>query len=267
MKATKQLIHFSFDDVHSCLKDITDHADSYQSVFDNAFFAWMKNMHSRYGAVFSLYTFNAFQKDPSYSISNLPDLYAQELAACSHWLKFGFHARDEFTHYDEETVDQALTDYAQFLKALTHATGKCDACLDRVIRLGFFAGTEEIVYTLHNNQGILGLLTADSDNSRKSYHFDEVKRDAVNKRGEYWDNGILFLRSQPRAELVERIDSLMCQIGKYTEPKVIELFTHEYSMGQECRSGGSTIQALCEEVIRCVYEAGYEFGFAQDVYF
>lgn len=36
-EGARQYIHFSFDDVYQCLKDITEHADTYKSVFENAF--------------------------------------------------------------------------------------------------------------------------------------------------------------------------------------------------------------------------------------
>lgn len=67
-------VHFSFDDVYQCLKDIIDHVGSYHSIFENDMFAWMKEMHDKYGAVFSLYTFNECTEQPEYDISDLPYL-------------------------------------------------------------------------------------------------------------------------------------------------------------------------------------------------
>ena len=136
MPKQKQYIHFSFDDVYECLSDITLHTGEYQSVFENQLFAWLKRMHDRYGAVFSLYTFNHSSKEPSYDISNLPDCYAKEFAENASWLKFGFHAEDDLTKYTEDEPEQILKDYQKFLAAILHATGQTPTNIDRIVRLG-----------------------------------------------------------------------------------------------------------------------------------
>ena len=110
-KLEKQYIHFSFDDVYACLKDITEHADQYQSVFNNEKLGWMKRMHDTYGAVFSLYTFNYFSGDSEYDISNLPNCYATELIENASWLKFGFHAKDDPKKYTEDEPESIKKDY------------------------------------------------------------------------------------------------------------------------------------------------------------
>ena len=131
-------VHFSFDDVYECLKDITEHVGSYHSVFENDMFAWMKEMHDKYGAVFSLYTFNESTEHPEYDISDLPAAYAEELAACSSWLKFGFHAMNDKKMYSEDEPDLIKADYGKFLRSIMYATDNEFACVDRVVRLGFF---------------------------------------------------------------------------------------------------------------------------------
>ena len=253
-------VHFSFDDVYQCLKDIIDHVGSYHSIFENDMFAWMKEMHEKYGAVFSLYTFNECTELPEYDISDLPDDYVDELAACSSWLKFGFHAKNDKKKYSEDEPNLIKADYEKFFRAIMYATGNKLACLDRVVRLGFFSGTKLNVQALCDcEQGILGLLTADNDEKRVSYFLDGQKTEWLNKTGVYWEDGLLFLRSQLRMEL-------MIKMGEYTEPKVIELFAHEYCLKNESRLKGISIKQLCEEVIRRVSMSGYHFGFAQVEY-
>ena len=215
-----------------------------------------------------MYTFNYFGEQPEYDVSDLPDCYAKELAACADWLKFGFHAGDDKKKYNVDEPEQVKADYEKFLEAIMHATNHNPDCLDRVVRLGFFAGTEANVLALRDcEKGILGLLTADNDNKRLSYYFGEEKTAWVNRIGEFWEHGVLFLRSQLRMELVENVDALMEKMREYTEPKVIELFTHESCWCRKSRVEGFSVRQLCEELIRRSFEAGYGFGFAQELYY
>lgn len=260
-------VHFSFDDVYQCLKDIIDHVGSYHSIFENDMFAWMKEMHDKYGAVFSLYTFNEYTEQPEYDISDLPDDYAEELSACSSWLKFGFHAKNDKKMYSEDEPDLIKVDYGKFVRSIMYVTGNELACVDRVVRLGFFAGSKLNVQALCDcEQGILGLLTADNDEKRVSYFLDGQKTERLNKTGVYCEDGILFLRSCLRMELVDDVDSFMKKMSEYTESKVIELFAHEYCLKYKSKIKGISIKQLCEEVIRRVSMSGYHFGFAQEVY-
>lgn len=266
-KSCRQYIHFSFDDVCHCLKDIIDHANEYHSIFENELFAWMKEMHNRYGAVFSLYTFNYFTGEPTYDISDLPNCYAKELAEVSYWLKFGFHARDDKKAYKKDESDEIKADYDKFLNAIMYATEDNHNCLDRVVRLGFFGGTKANVLALRDcKQGIQGLLTADNDEKRLSYYFDEMETAVINKIGEYRDMHLLFLRSQLRMELVDSINTLTTKIQDYTEPKVIELFAHESSWYQQSRVDGYNTRQLAETFMKWADMNGYGFGFAQDIY-
>ncbi len=98
-------------------------------------------MHDTYGAVFSLYTFNYFSEMPEYDISDLPSRYAQELAEHADWLKFGFHAKDDKKKYIVDEPEAVKADYAKFLETFMGATNCNVSSIDRVVRLGFCAGT------------------------------------------------------------------------------------------------------------------------------
>lgn len=265
MKLKKQYIHFSFDDVWECLHDLTINAGRYQSVFENPFFAWLKKMHDKYGAVFSLYTFNYFSKEPSYDISNLPNCYTEEFSNNAHWLKFGFHAKDDPKKYAEDETEGIKADYEKFLAAISQATNGHEESIDKIVRLGWFAGTRNNVLALRDtDQGIKGLLSADDD--RLPYYFNEKETDEVKQTGEMWKDDLLILRSQSRMESLWSIESLLEKIKVYSEPKVIELFSHECCFERSSRVEGYTMPELYEYVIKWAYEKGYGFGFAQEIY-
>ena len=183
-KQTKQYIHISFDDVYACLKDITDYANTYESIFENDFFAWLRKMNENCGTVFTLYTFNNDNHAPDYDISNLPTKYASELAANADWLKFAFHAKDNLKKYDTDEPETIKADYEKFTAAILRATCGCVECIDRVNRLGFFAGSKTNVEALLECEwGLLGLLTADNSEERISYYFDAKQTKELYKVG------------------------------------------------------------------------------------
>ena len=98
------------------LSAITD--NNYSSVFENKFFAELKELHDEFGAVFTLNCFNTYTGDGSYDISNIPDRYAAELAANSDWLKFAFHAENDKTQYTEEYTDGRVNGTADEIKGI-----------------------------------------------------------------------------------------------------------------------------------------------------
>ncbi|BDF47818.1 hypothetical protein [Eisenbergiella sp.] len=268
-KHERQYIHISFDDVYQCIRDITVHADSLQSLFEHKFFGWLKQMHEKYGAVFSLYTFNTDSHAPDYDISGFPARYAQELSDSAGWLKFGFHARDNEKRYEKEEAEEIRRDYEKFTAAVRKASGGHGDCIDRVIRLGFFTGTQENVRALRECEwGPVGYLTADNSEERRSYYFDDKVTAFINREGEYYDpdNRLLFLRSQLRLESVSSLEEQFDKIKSYDKPKVIELFTHEYCLYREGCIKGYTVSQLMEAYIRRACERGYGFDYAQNRY-
>lgn len=259
-------LHFSFDDVYHNIKDLSKHAAEYRSVFDNPFFGWMKSMHDTYGSVFSLYTFNQMSTDPDYDITCFPDCFAQELALHSHWLKFGFHAKDDQKKYDTDEPEQIREDYQKFLNAILHATGNHIDSIDRVPRLGFCKGTRENVLAIRDTEyGIQGLLGA--DDNRLLYYLGQEETSAFIEKGEFHADQLLFLRSQTRMEAVTSLEALQQQIASYTGPGIIEVFSHEacwYYPGSHVE--GFNVRQLCEAVIQWAHGAGYQFEFAQNIY-
>ncbi|MBR3762316.1 MAG: hypothetical protein IKK59_06195 [Lachnospiraceae bacterium] len=265
MTARKQYIHFSFDDVYECLKDITEQAGVYRSIFENDFFAWLKRMHETYGVVFSLYTFNYFSKDPNYDISNLPNNYADELATNSDWLKFGFHSKDDLKKYTEDEPENIKADYQKFLDAIMHATNQNEHSIDRVVRLGFCAGSRENILALRDlKNGIRGLLAA--DDGRLLYYFGEDETKSLIEHGELRNEEIIYLRSQTRIEYLNSIEEILKSVCSYTDPKVIELFSHEIFWNLNSKMEGYSIRQICEYIIKWASENNYSFGFAQDLY-
>ena len=129
-------LHFSCDDTYACLYDLIQNGDSYESVFENSFFAALKTCHEETGACFTLMTFNRQTTVPGYDISNVPSKFRVEFQDNKSWLRFAFHAEDETTRY--ATATGAAESYAKFVNAIYTLTGDY-GCIDYIARLGFFS--------------------------------------------------------------------------------------------------------------------------------
>ena len=73
-EGASSFMHISFDDVANCFKNLKN--KSYDSLFDEPFFGWLRTLHNEYGAKFSLY---AYYSD----LRGVPSTYAAEFADAS----------------------------------------------------------------------------------------------------------------------------------------------------------------------------------------
>lgn len=270
-----QYIHVSVDDVYLCLKELSDNADSFNSIFDNDFFAFLREMHEKYNAVFSLYCFNTAD---GWDISEVTDKFAYEFAENSDWIKFGFHAENADANYGDDDEngtygtakgdcpDELSASYKRFLSGIERMTGNMYESIDHIVRLGFFGGTKTNVKALQQ-LGITGFLGADSS-TRTSYYLDDAAE--LYKKGVVEDEaeGLLFLASQARLESVAKseqnnpgsVDNYLNRIENMTEPEVIEVFTHEGRLSDE------NVRNMTEYYLAWAKNKGYGFDYAQNVY-
>ena len=124
--------YFYIDDVIWSLRDLTQKRP--ESLFDNPFFGMLKKAHDDYGMTVQLnlfYRTDFFYSSREFTLKDVTDAYKAEFEAASGWLKFGFHAKQEFpafpyvnADYDDVKMD-------------------CDAIFGEVRR---FAGEKSISY-------------------------------------------------------------------------------------------------------------------------
>lgn len=92
--------YFFIDDVIWTLRDITRQKPN--SIFDNPFMATLKEAHDKYGLKVQLNIFcrtDFFYGNDEFTLSDMTDAYKQEWTDNSDWIKFGFHAKQEFPDY------------------------------------------------------------------------------------------------------------------------------------------------------------------------
>ena len=198
------MMHFSFDDTIASLRDLTDNADLYASIFDQPFFAVLKSLHDSYGAVFSCYCFyQILNPDDNslidFSLEDATDLYAAEFAENSDWLKFGYHSLHCSMNYGKETAENAKLHYNNFVSQIVRITGTVD-CIDLVVRLQNFAGNLESCRAMRDCAcGVTVFLAGDysetstsgntpyDDYSVSGYYLNDSARTFLARKGRWFD--------------------------------------------------------------------------------
>lgn len=172
MGGINKVLHISFDDINICIKNLKKY--EYDSVFDEDFFGFIKELHEKNGAVISLYCYTD-------TFNNMPNFYQKELGACSKWLKFGIHAPNEREDYSKYSYSEAKKEYELFVKEILQLTGTVES-IDRCPRLHCFTASKEAILGMRDAEnGIWGLITAEKRNPNKklknriSYQLDPTR--------------------------------------------------------------------------------------------
>ncbi|MBQ9786038.1 MAG: collagen-like protein, partial [Clostridia bacterium] len=279
-----RLMHFSFDDTIASLKDLTDNASTYTSIFDSPFFGALKEVHDEYGAVFSCYCFYEYDVDGStettddtFTLADCTDAFASEFAANADWLRFGFHSRNENTTYGatDVTAETALTDYNDTITQLLRITGSVK-CIDTCIRTQSFTGNKEVCLALRDADcGVIGFLTGDYTETGENpnidtstgYYLSSEAAALCGKKGRYFDyeNQLFFFPSNKRLDNMGSADvtaylELFNTADRYNRSHMMEMYAHENQMIKNITDYKLRLKYTAEWAV----ENGYEFGFTMD---
>lgn len=238
---------FTFDDVTGSLRDLTENSDKYQSLFDEPFFGFLKQMHDAYGTNFSLF---CFAKIRDWKLEQTTDKYADEFKENSNWLKFGLHQGPDSANYKNSPKGMAKRDYKYFIKCMKTITGGEKKCLATIVRLHNFAGNLQACMEM-KKLGVEGFLGA--DDSRNSYYLDSIQSRQLVKEGIYYDkeHNLAFYRTEKRLEKVKNIDEFL----KRYDNNNLHFFTHEGRLldaktNQLNPSMAKKIEAVCKYLSR-----------------
>ncbi len=197
-------LHFSVDDVFGCLHDAFTGA--YASPFAQPTFAYLRDLHERYGLCVSLYCFAEDAAVTGWRLAHADERFAAEFAAAASWLRFGFHALNAGTRYSAgATSAEAARAHHDEVTAAT-ARFATPAALDRAPRLHYYTGSLAAVRAMADGpHGLLGLLTADDDRAEVYYLDDETRR-LVREEGSLRDptTGLELFSTDLRLERLEQ---------------------------------------------------------------
>lgn len=118
---------FFIDDVIWLFRDLTRQRPA--SLFDNPFLKMLKELHDDFGVKTQLNVFcetDRFYGNDHFSLTEMTDAYKAEFEAASDWLKFGFHARQEFPDYPyiNATYEHIMEDLTMMKTAVFRFAGE-----------------------------------------------------------------------------------------------------------------------------------------------
>lgn len=217
---TDKVAHISIDDVSKCFINLCKDSIKYESIFDEPFFSYLKELHDDYGCSVTCY---CFEQDGDYNISHVPKKFAHEFTANSDWLKFGFHGIKPSSHKPTNV------NYSEFAFAFSHFRKEVERFssyqnLATILRLDYFYATPGEVEFLREN-GVSTLLSADDD--RRSYSLPYHKNSQIIDKNSIQYGGVKYLRTNIR---IENIDFPYVNILRNRDRDTLVVFTHEWKL-------------------------------------
>lgn len=122
-----KIAYFYIDDTIWVLRDITRQKP--KTLFDNPFINMLKTAHDKYNLKVQLnlfYRTDSFYGYDEFSLVDVTDTYKEEFIANSNWLKFAFHAFEEFPDYPHvnATYDDTKKLFGMIEKEVFRFAGK-----------------------------------------------------------------------------------------------------------------------------------------------
>ena len=221
--------HFSLDDIGNVMKTIAED-NTLTSIFDNEMFAFLKDMHDKYGMCITLNLFdNIIVDENTWSLSSFPATFRNEFIENSAWLKFAFHGGDESIKYNSEDNNAAcIASYADVITQIIRFAGGC--CIDYMPRMTFFSGNKTLFNSLRDTGNFWGCLTADDTRAANS-GLNEVERACIADSSDYIDftNNLYYVRTQHRFDSYtteQAIAHVKGNLDNMRKNVVLEYFTH-----------------------------------------
>lgn len=224
-------MHFSIDDCIGIFKDLTENEDKYESMFQQPYLGFLKELNEKYGTVVSLYCYYE-EEDGSFPIADATDKFAMEFTENSEWLRCGFHAKDA-SAYESVNAETECEYYQKTLSELLRVTG-AQECIDNFVRLDRYYADQDMITVLSTiENGIVGLFAAD-DAKRQSYDLTEEQMDELYEKDWYvGENGIAYTPTDIRLESIRSDKEFYSLLESLSEQTTRVVFTHEWLMDEE----------------------------------
>lgn len=246
--SSNAIIHISIDDTFQIFKDLTEHSNEYESIWDNYTLGFLQKMHNSYGACFSLYCFCV---DENFSLEKCTTKYVGQFEECCDWLKFNFHAYRSLEELNDISVSLAKEEVAYFYTYMKKIVGA--KSFDAFCRLEYFHGNEAILNTLYEF-GVEGLYTADDE--RMSYSLNVQQNKLVKNEGEYKLGKLIMRRTDLRLDGVSYPFYDTINLIK-NDTKYIEIFTHEWLLEDGQSNSVYKIRDVCKAAFYYNADMGY----------
>lgn len=123
----EKLAYFFIDDTLWVFRDLARQRP--KSIFDNAFLKMLKRAHDDHGLTVQLnlfYRTDFFYGSDEFTLKDMPDIYKAEFQAASDWLRFAFHAKQEFPDYPyvNASYEDVKNDYYEIYNEVVRFAGE-----------------------------------------------------------------------------------------------------------------------------------------------
>lgn len=219
------MIHFSVDDTIAIFENITKR--NYNSCFEEPALSFLKKLNEQYGLKVSMYCF--FESKSGFSLSEATAKFKDEFKENSHWLRFGFHAKNSESKYDDYEADKFITEAEKVYNNL-YRTVSSDAIVYDV-RLGFAKGNIDCIKAFKNKYHLFQILYGVDDN-RIEYYLSPEENDILLDKGLFYENKakINIKLSELRLEEQTNMIEYMEKMPSYD---YYAFFTHEHFLNDE----------------------------------
>lgn len=274
LNSDNNYFHLSFDDTMNSMKNLTS-AATYKSVFDEPFFAYLKQLHELYGAKISLYTYLDL-------LGNVTDKYQSELGKASDWLKFGLHSTSHSERFNEATYQDGYNAWTTFVKHIYRITGTYKS-VDRMPRLHYWQGTEAALQGMRDAIcGPIGFLSGEHEwpsyYLSKEQHMYAYNHDHITD----YKNGLVFVATDMRIDWFEKDYTTTNVYRKPIKSTIYEELQYRFSnadyastlssylvFGHEWRMYDGKVlseegKVWLDDICRFAYEHGISFDFPQN---
>lgn len=261
----------SLDDNILFLKDISDHAAGYKSIFDNPYLAFLREVHHTYGAKIHL---NIYYQTEGFNLSQMTDRFRDEWRTNSGWLRLSFHALQNKPDnpYENSGYDEVRRDCELVKAEIRRFAG--EEQFDHVTTLHWGAATLEGTRALRDcgYTGLAGYFNVEAEESPVSYYLDMDTRRHLHERFIWRDNkeGIIFSRiaivlNNHRLDgIVPYLNSL--KVGTH-KPGYIDLMIHEQYFHQDYVEYQPDYRQKVLTAVKWAAENGYQPAFLSECIF
>jgi hypothetical protein len=267
-RASLPRYRFSVDDNIWFLRDLAQNAPRYQSIFDNPYLAFWREMHRQYGARIH---FNIYWETEGFNLSQMPAKYRDEWRRNADWIRLTFHARanDPARPYLESTAERIRRDYRLVTREIARFAGKEVMSNFTTIHWGTTTLAAARALRREGVFGLAGYFEARDELPTVCYYLPLAQWTYLAGR-DYWKDtaeDLIFVRhdlvvnSFKLEEIVPRLEKLAADPH---QSEVLELMIHEQYFYPHYVAYQPDFRQKVERAIQWVTRRGYRPVFFEE---
>jgi hypothetical protein len=261
----------SLDDNILFLKDISLNSSKYNSIFENPYLGFLREVHDKYRTKIHI---NIYYQTEGFNLSGMTDKYKEEWRQNSDWLRLSFHAlqNDPDKPYINAGYSQVKKDCEMVMKEIRRFAG--DELLGPVTTLHWGEARVEGCRALRDcgYKALTGYYNSEDGKPVVSYYLDTEKANHVTNRSIWCDNeeGIihkkihLVINSYPLNEIVPLLDKIKTDKIKSS---FIDLMIHEQYFYPSYHAYQPDFKEKVMTAVKWASDNGYKPSFLSDSIF